>query len=418
MGRRSRGEMPRVVVVKPHAHARVRIGGKAYWLGKSPDGKPTAAQQAEAARLWQQYLTTGKPPATKPKHPAVPQQVEDNQPLTIGEMMCQFLAFAEGYYRRADGSLTSSVDEIRMAARSIQPWQATPVEAFGPKMLKAVQAQEIVRGRPRVTVNRISKTIRRAFKWAASEEIAPAGVWHALQAVPPIQKGRSDAPELQPVDEVPVWVVEATLPHVSPVVAGMIMLQRWTGMRPGEVVIVRPCDIDQTDAVWIYRPFRFKTDWRVGSERLIAIGPEAQQVLQPFLQRPSEAFCFSPQESEAWRAGVRRRRRRSPLTPSQKARRPKPNGNRRPRLHYDNCSYRRAVERGVIAANKARKEASLQPLPMWSPNQLRHLRAGELEEALGIEASSAVLGHSKVETTAIYARRKRQLACEAARQMG
>jgi site-specific recombinase XerC len=55
---------------------------------------------------------------------------------------------------------------------------------------------------------------------------------------------------------------------------------------------------------------------------------------------------------------------------------------------------------------------------MWSPNQLRHLRAGELEEALGIEASSAVLGHSKVETTAIYARRKRQLACEAARMMG
>lgn len=56
--------------------------------------------------------------------------------------MCKFLAFAEGYYRRADGSITSSVDEIRMAARSIQLWQATPVEAVGPKMLIAVQAQD------------------------------------------------------------------------------------------------------------------------------------------------------------------------------------------------------------------------------------------------------------------------------------
>ena len=107
--------MPRVVVVKPHAHARVRIGGKAYWLGKSSDGKPSAAQQAEAARLWQQYLITGEPLAAQPKHPAVPQQVEDNRTLTIGEMMRRFLAFAEGYYLRADGSLTSSVDEIRMA---------------------------------------------------------------------------------------------------------------------------------------------------------------------------------------------------------------------------------------------------------------------------------------------------------------
>jgi integrase len=56
----------------------------------------------------------------------------------------------------------------------------------------------------------------------------------------------------------------------------------------------------------------------------------------------------------------------------------------------------------VIAANKASKQAGLKPLPMWSPNQLRHLRAGELEEALGIEAPSAVLGHSNAKATAIY----------------
>jgi len=28
-------------------------------------------------------------------------------------------------------------------------------------------------------------------------------------------------------------MMQATLPFVSPVVAGMIMLQRWTGMQPG-----------------------------------------------------------------------------------------------------------------------------------------------------------------------------------------
>jgi len=200
MGQRSRGETPRVVVVKPHGHARVRIGGKAYWLGKCPDGKPTPAQQAEAARLWQQHLVKGNPPARKRQAVVTPAQPVSQSVLTIGELMAQFLAFAEGYYRRQDGTITSSVDEIRMADRSLAAWAAAPVDSFGPKALKAVQAQEIDRGRPpRATVKRISKTIPRAFKWAAGEELAPATIWHALQAVPPIQKGRTDAPELAPV---------------------------------------------------------------------------------------------------------------------------------------------------------------------------------------------------------------------------
>jgi hypothetical protein len=61
MGRRRSGEMPRVVVVKPRNHARVRIGGRAYWLGKCPDGKVTRAQHAEAARLWHRYLAGRQP---------------------------------------------------------------------------------------------------------------------------------------------------------------------------------------------------------------------------------------------------------------------------------------------------------------------------------------------------------------------
>lgn len=418
MGRRRSGEMPRVAVVKPHNHARVRIGGRAYWLGRCPDGKVSRDQQAEAARLWQQFLAEGVPPAIDGEEPEPALATHEPGNLTVGEVMGRFLEHAQAYYRREDGTTTSSVAEIRMAVRSLAKWTPSPAVSFGPKVLKAVQAQEVTIGRPRVTVNRISKTIRRAFKWAAGEELVPATVWHALQAVPAIQKGRSEAPELEPIDEVPEWVVEATLPHISPVVSAMVMLQRWTGMRPGEVCILRPCDIDRSGEVWLYRPFRFKTDWRAGSERIVAIGPEGQRALQQFLQRPPEAFCFSPQEAEAHRATVRRGCRRSPLTPSQATRKPKPNGQRRPREHYQSCSYRRAIERGVQAANRERSIGGDKPLPMWSPNQLRHLRAGELEEALGIEASSAVLGHSKVETTAIYARRKRQLAYEAARRMG
>ena len=77
-----------------------------------------------------------------------------------------------------------------------------------------------------------------------------------------------------------------------------------------------------------------------------------------------------------------------------------------------------AIKLGVDAANRQRHDDGLPLLPQWTPNQLRHLRAGELEETLGIEAAGAVLGHAKVETTQIYARRKLQLAIQAARQIG
>ena len=418
MGRRRSGEMPRVAVVKPHDHVRVRIGGRAYWLGKAASGRVTKEQQREASRLWQQYLDGGISNSQPPLEPSADSQDLHNKKLTVGQMMQQYLAYAEIYYKKPDGRTTSCVAEILTASRSLALWSDTLASDFGPKVLKAVRVAEINRGRPRVTVNRIAKTIRSAFKWAASEELVSASVWHALQTVAAIQKGRTKAPELPPVTEVAEWVVKETIPFLSPVVAAMVMLQRWTGARPGEIVIIRPCDIDQQDKVWIYHPSRFKTDWQANAERVIAIGPEGQQILQSFLNRPSESYCFSPRESEVWRSKVRRTNRNSPLTPSQDARRPKPDGKRGPRERYDTCSYRRAIERGVYAANKARQTKGLEPLPQWSPNQLRHLRAGEIEQTLGIEMAAAVLGHSKVETTAIYARRKRQLARVAALESG
>ena len=416
MGRRSKTDMPRIAVVKPHHHARVRIGGQAYWLGKCPNKTITQRQHAEAARLWHQFLKTGMPPEQQQKKK--PSGQSSSGKHSVKELADKYLEYAETYYQHADGTPTSSVSIIHMALRSLSPWNHLCAESFGPKTLKSLQNREIGRGRPRVTVNRITKTIRQIFKWAASEEIVSATVWHALCTVACIRKGRTIAHEIKPIEEVPDWVVTATMPFVSPVVAAMIGLQRWTGMRPGEVVIIRPCDIDRSNEIWIYQPLHFKTDWQVNAKRVVPIGLEGQKILLPFLDRQPEDFCFSPEESEAWRSTKRRKNRQSPMTPSQKKRKPKANGQRRPGIRYDSASYRRAIKRGINTANKQREKDGLELLPDWSPNQLRHLRAGELEETLGIEMASALLGHSKVETTAIYARRKQQLAIKAARMTG
>src|SRR2546430_10597149 len=50
-----------------------------------------------------------------------------------------------------------------------------------------------------------------------------------------LRVGRGKARESIPVVPVEVAVVEATLPHLPPIVADMIRVQLATGMRPGEL---------------------------------------------------------------------------------------------------------------------------------------------------------------------------------------
>src|SRR5262249_58694475 len=103
------------------------------------------------------------------------------------------------------------------------------------------------------------------------------------------QRGRSPAPDRKPVRPVEDNRVQAVLPFLPPPVAAMVRLQRLTGMRPGEVVIMRPCDVDRSGDIWYYRPSCHKNAWRA-KERIVALGPRARLVLVPFLNRVPQAY--------------------------------------------------------------------------------------------------------------------------------
>jgi integrase len=92
--------------------------------------------------------------------------------------------------------------------------------------------------------------------------LLPVTVHQSLQTVSGLRKGRSTAREAEPVGPVPEELVEKTLPHLSPQVAAMVRLQLLTGARPGEVVAIRPCDIERPEGaeVWVYRPLEHKTE--------------------------------------------------------------------------------------------------------------------------------------------------------------
>ena len=97
------------------------------------------------------------------------------------------------------------------------------------------------------------------FRWAVENELVPPSTHHGLQSVRGLQRGRSEAKDYAPVRPVPDAWIEAVRPHVASPVRAMIDLQLLTGMRPGEVVQMRGCDLDVAGPIWFYRPSTHKT---------------------------------------------------------------------------------------------------------------------------------------------------------------
>ncbi len=139
--------------------------------------------------------------------------------------------------------------------------------------------------------------IKRAFRWAVSEELCPPAVLQGLLSVTGLRRGRSQARETQPIAPVDERTVAATLPYLPPVVRDMVELQRLVGCRPGELCSLRPCEVKRSGQVWICAPASHKTEHH-GRDRLIFIGPRAQQIIEPYLAHDAEVYCFSPADSQ------------------------------------------------------------------------------------------------------------------------
>jgi len=157
----------------------------------------------------------------------------------------------------------------------------------------------------------------------------------------------------------------------------MIELQRLTGMRPGEVLSMRVCDLDMSGVVWTYTPAEHKTEHH-GHGRAVFIGPRAQTILRPFLRPELTACLFSPREAEQSRRSLDAKGQRGL---GQRETRRKTH--RRLGDRYTTESYRRAIARACELAGA----------PQWSPNQLRHNAATRLRREHGLDVAQTILGH-------------------------
>jgi integrase len=263
-------------------------------------------------------------------------------------------------------------------------------------------------------INKDVGRVKRMFKWAASKKLVPLEVHLQLQTLEGLRAGRTAARESGPVRLAEREHVEAVLPYLLPQTRALVELQLSTGMRPGEAVVLRGADLDTSGPVWLYRPGSdrgphgsHKTAWR-GRDRVVAVGPRGQAVLRPWLRDDPAEYLFQPSEARAHFDAERRRRRKTPLTPSQARRRPKAAPRRAPGDRYSNASYARAVAAACARAG----------VPPWSPNRLRHTFATEVRRQRGLEAAQAALGHARADVTELYAERDLALARAVAAEMG
>tara|TARA_R110002049_G_scaffold305056_1_gene500976 strand:+ start:10169 stop:10576 length:408 start_codon:yes stop_codon:yes gene_type:complete len=133
-----------------------------------------------------------------------------------------------------DGKPTRELDAYaRLIADVKSLYGRTPAESFWPLVMKAIRQMWIDRGLSRPGINKSAGRLKTMFKWAASEELVPGSVYHSLQTVGGLRKGRCQSPEPDPVFPVEVAVVEKTLPFLPPVTANMVRFQLLTGARPG-----------------------------------------------------------------------------------------------------------------------------------------------------------------------------------------
>jgi integrase len=298
--------LPKYRLHRPSGQAVVTLNGFDHYLGTHGSEASKQAYQRKVS----EWVASSKLAA------AVPSSASD---FTVDEVFIRYWAHVTAYYVK-DGQPTGEQHALRSALTPlVNLYGPTRAADFGPLQLKAVREWMIKQKLSRRLINQRVNRVRRMFKWAVENAYLNPAVLQGLQAVSPLKRGRCEAPDTDPVRPLPEDVLEKTIEHMSPEVAAMARLQWHTGMRPGEVVIMRTRDIDQGQTVWRYRPASHKTQHH-GIERVIPIGPKARAIVQPFLRADPDEYLFSPaRKMLAWNE-QRKQRRSTPMTPSQAAR--------------------------------------------------------------------------------------------------
>lgn len=371
--------------------ARVYLDGRHYYLGEyeSPESK------ARYHALLRDYHANGM---------SIPDSMSTHQidhPITIAVITAEFREEIKSRYanNRTEASRFANLCDLLN-----DEYGDEPAAEFGPRKLAEIRDLFVASGNCRKYANQQTRNVVRIFRHAVSRELIKPEQLVGLESLEPLRRGQTTAPEGKPREPAELDAVKLTAKYLSPTLRAMVRIQAATGMRPSEIFRMRPCDIDQTGEVWVYRPADHKTaNW--GKNKAVPIVGDARDALTPFMHRNADTFCFSPRESKRWYQQQRTANRVTPesfgnIVGSNRRINPK----RRPGEKYTKDSYNRAIRRACDKAGVKR----------WTPYQLRHMTATAIRESLDLEAAKALLGHSTSAMTEHYAKQSLNKAIAAA----
>ena len=275
--------------------------------------------------------------------------------MLLTDLKNRYLRHAATYY----STCPATVAGIRAALECVP--SGINVKAVMPRDLKRWRDRLVRRDLARSTVNAYINRILAMFRWGVEDGFVDVAVYSALMAVRPLQFGRSRARETERVQAVSREDIEHTIQHLPANAAVLVRLQLLTAARSGELLALKPCDVDTSGAVWTAQLVAHKEAWR-GLPRVLYFGPQAQALLRPYLvagQADRPMFGYSTTTS------------------------------------YGTAVRRACVRAGVVP---------------WHPHQLRHTAATEIRADGGLEAAQVALGHARADVTQIYAERDDRLA--------
>jgi len=378
----------------PDGRAFIEYRGKRTYLGRYN----THASKEQYKQLIAQIMAQGNEPST----------LVLGSPAKIHDLANSYAQWAENYYSTKDFSAH------RIMLEQITGFYGeTPISQFGPKKILVWQQWLVQKGYSRSTCNRRLRHLRQWLKWLVSRELIDASVLTAAESVQGLRAGKSAAKDPESVKPANMADVRATLPILPPPVAAMVQIQYLCGMRPQDVIRMRPMDIDTAGEVWLYRPEQHKNSHR-GQSLVKAIPRAAQEILLPWLDRHPGTYCFDPRESSEWAYEQKRQnsKRKTKQYPSEVKRlerqRTKTLKHRdQRRSDYTTDTYRQSIQQACDRAH----------VPRWTPLQLRHAIATEISQTLGEQAAQRWLGHARLETTAIYVEKQTVELVEIAKQL-
>ena len=401
---------PKYCLHTTSGQARVTINGRAYYLGKFDSDESREKYHAKIA----EWLASGRSKSFGIIKPGI----------TILGLVEAYLPFALNYY----GDKVNS--EAKCTEYSVRPmlklYGSSPAEEFRAARCEAVRSKMIELGWSRKHINASIRRIKRVFRWGAEQGYFHTDVFARLSLVKGLAFKRTAAHETERIKPVCEKVVEQTLQNCPPVVADMVRLQLLSGCRAGEIVSLTPSLIDRTGEIWAANLIEHKTAY-LGKDRVIYFGQKCQAILKKYMDRPDEAHLFSPAESEEMRRS--QIPRVTPLSSgnsrgnSQRVR-----DNRKARRQLGTSYTRMAYTRAVTRA--ARKTFPIPPFApaaeakawkakyWWSPLRLRHTAGTRFRKEFGLDVSATLLGHTRLETTQIYAEIDYAKASEVMRRIG